>query len=362
MLAIYLIFHKVTRKQIWHWGCAALLAFLLFSSPIYISNQIHFNSPVGPDAADMTSVAVTNEMPLGKYLMVNITRWCYQFIDFSGLPQPLADAGVQGKAWIAEHLSTFLHVNLEGDLATMNEHVFSWRTSYPLQEDEAWFGLIGVGLVFPTTLVAFFQGIKKRQFLFLLPFIFLLTGMLTCSLIRPGWTPYDGRYFMPLAAISTALLPMWFQGKKTASIRQYLVLFFALSSILMILVFNPAKQIVGGAAIWNMNRIDRMTRQSYTSKEMLYMVEGAIPTDAVVGVATNNIDYQEYGIYGESFSRTVIDVFPPQKIADADWLKQRNIEYLLIFVSPGYPAQIADGYVYKESLGDWVLYTKQDQP
>ncbi len=348
----------ITFKQLTTWAGVALLSFFLFSSPIYISNWIHFHSPVGPDAADMTSVAVTEEIPLINYLLINTTRWFYQLLDFSWLPGSSGLIAVQGKAWLALRLQNLFGINLEGNLAAMNAHEFYWNTSYDLQEDEAWFGLIGALLIFPTSLIAFCKGIKKHQFLWCVPFIFFITSMITCSLIRPGWTPYDGRYFMPLAALCTAWLPIWMRGKKSAAVVQYLILGVSLFSLLMVVVFNPAKQIVGGAAIWNMNRIDRMTRQSYTSKEMLYLVEAAIPEDATVGIATDHIDYQEYGVFGENFTRRIINVDPPEMTADSMWLDQREVEYLLILISKEYPSQIAPVFKYVDSLGDWVVYAR----
>ncbi len=357
MLILWFFTRQYTAKQMTLWAGCTLAAFMLFSSPIFISNWIHYHSPVGPDAATMTSAAMSEEMPIVKYLLINTTRWCYQLLDFSWLPKPLGILSINSKAWIAQQIQAFLHINLEGNLATMNAHEFHWDTFYQLQEDEAWFGWIGAGLIFPTSLIAFIQGLRKRKALLLAPFIFFITSMLTCSLIRPGWTPYDGRYFMPLAALCTALLPMWLQGKKWGTRVQYVLLGLSIFSVAMVVAYNPAKQVVGGAAVWSMNRIDRMTRQSYTSKEMLYLVEGAIPEDATVGIATNYFDYQEYGVFGENFTRSIVNVFPPENVADTIWLEQRGVDYLLILITEGYPAKISADYHYVESLGDWVVYS-----
>ncbi len=357
MLILWFFSRKYAMKELLTWTGYVFAAFLLFSSPIFISNWIHFNSPVGPDAASMTSAAVAEEMPLMNYLLINTTRWCYQLLDFSWLPKPLGIIAVNGKAWVAQQIQAILNFNLEGNVATMNAHEFHWNTLYQLQEDEAWFGLIGAGLIFPTSLLAFIQGIKKRQILRLAPFIFFITSLITCSLIRPGWTPYDGRYFMPLAALCTALLPMWLQGKRWGTSIQYLLVGLSIFSAAMVVAYNPAKQVVGGAAVWSMNRIDRMTRQSYTSKEMLYLVQGAIPENATVGIATNNFDYQEYGVFGENFTRTIINVYPPENVADSAWLELRGVEYLLILITDGYPDKISEKFTYVESLGDWVVYS-----
>ena len=356
LLLMGIIVRRYKVRDVLYFGGLALLAFLLFSSPIYISNTIHFGSPVGPDAAAMTSTALASELSIGQYLGINITRWSYQFLDFSALPRPISAIFINGKARLMENLIGLLNFEFEGDLATMNAHVFYWKTQYALQEDEAWFGLIGVLLVFPTAIAAFIRGIKKRELLFAAPLFFLVTSMVTCSLIRPGWTPYDGRYFLPLAAICAALLPMWFESGKIKMIVQYAVMLVSVLSIMMSVVYNPAKQIIGGASVWKMNRIDQITRQSYSSKEMLYLVGAAIPEDAVVGIASDYLDYQEYGVYGEGFTRTVIDVFPPERISDNEWLAEQSIEYLLVLVSEGYPDAVADDYQYVDSLGDWSVY------
>jgi 4-amino-4-deoxy-L-arabinose transferase-like glycosyltransferase len=360
LIGIYLKKHAL-REMLLFAGTTGI-AFVVFSSPVFISNVIHFGSPVGPDAAAMTSTAIAQEISTVQYLAVNITRWIYQFLDFSVLPKPIAAAAVTAKSWMIEWLLGLVHLNLEGDLATMNAHIFNWETQYALQEDEAWYGLIGAMLVFPTTVFAFLRGIKKRDMLLMAPLVFLMTGLVTCSLIRPGWTPYDGRYFMPLTAMCAALLPMWFEYEKTKMPVQYVVMALSVLSIMMTVVYNPAKQIVGGASVWNMNRIDQMTRQSYSSKEMLYLTGAVIPGDAVVGIASDYLDYQEYGVYGEEFARTVIDVFPPERISDSNWLAQHSIEYLLVLVSDGYPDVVAEEYQYVDSLGDWIVYSAATHP
>ena len=362
LLVASLILKRQSLKDMLLYGGITVVAFMLFSSPVFFSNMVHFGSPVGPDAAVMTSTAMAQELSIGKYLAVNITRWCYQFLDFSALPRPISTIAVNAKAWLVEGILGLLNLNIKGDLATMNAHVFHWDTHYALQEDEAWYGLIGALLVFPTAVIAFTRGIKKRELLLVAPLIFLVTAMITCSLVRPGWTPYDGRYFMPLAAICAALLPMWFENGKMRSVIQYTVMSVSVLSIMLTVVYNPAKQIVGGASVWKMNRIDQMTRQSYSSKEMLYLVGAAIPEDAVVGIASDYLDYQEYGVFGEKFTRTVVDVFPPERIADSDWLSQHSVEYLLVLVSEGYPDTVDEAYQYVDSLGDWIVYQRMSLP
>jgi len=359
MLLLGFVFYRYSFKQVLQWVGVTLLCFLLFSSPIYVSNAIYFGSPLGPDAAQMTSAAVAEEMPLGKYIIVNATRWFYQLLDFSWLPQPVQQALVSAKAWLARLIFTPLGLNLEGDIATLDAHRFTWGRLYQLQEDEAWFGLIGGLLIFPTSLAAFVQGLKRKDILRIMPFVFFLTVLVTCSLIRPGWTPFDGRYFMPLAAMCTAFLPLWLQGKSAKGV-EAIVVAVSIFSMAMVVLFNPAKQVIGGAAVWKMNRIDMLTRQSYSSKEMLYLAE-AIPSGATVGVAAKPQNYQEYGLFGEDFSRKVVNVDPIENIENLEWLDARGVKYLLVNANDVGGLQPPQEFRYVDSLGDWILY-QRDTP
>ena len=359
MLLLGFVFYRYSFKQVLQWVGVTLLCFLLFSSPIYVSNAIYFGSPLGPDAAQMTSAAVAEEMPLGKYIIVNATRWFYQLLDFSWLPQPVQQALVSAKAGLARLVFTPLGLNLEGDIATLDAHRFTWGRLYQLQEDEAWFGLIGGLLIFPTSLAAFVQGLKRKDILRIMPFVFFLTVLVTCSLIRPGWTPFDGRYFMPLAAMCTAFLSLWLQGKSAKGV-EVIVVAVSIFSMAMVVLFNPAKQVIGGAAIWKMNRIDMLTRQSYSSKEMLYLAE-AIPSGATVGVAAKPQNYQEYGLFGEDFSRKVVNIDPLENIADLNWLDARGVKYLLVNANDVGGLQPPQEFRYVDSLGDWILY-QRDTP
>ena len=355
MAFLSLFLYRLKLRQLLQWAAAGLLAFFLLSSPIYISNQQHFGSPVGPDAYEMTSPAMIAEMPRGKYIAVTSMRWFYQLYDLSWLPDQIEQPLLNGKAALARTVSTPLGLNLEGDVATMDAHEFSWAQAYHLQEDEAWFGLIGALLIFPTSLVAFVQGIKQKSLLKMMPFLFFITGLVTCSLIRPGWTPFDGRYFMPVAALSSALLPLWLNKKLLKTLIEWLIVIVSIFSMSMVVLFNPAKQVVGGAAVWQMNRLDLLTRQSYSSKDLLYLAE-AIPSGAVLGVSANPQDYQEYGLFGSDFSRRVVNIFPREIVSDPVWLRDRNVEYVLVHSDAGESPHVASGYHQLDSLRDWILY------
>jgi hypothetical protein len=286
-------------------------------------------------------------------------RWGYQMADLSGLPDFIVKTGTRIKASIGEVVFNGINLEVEGESATLADHVFSLAAHPRLQEDEAWFGILGFFLIVPTSIVALVYGIKKRDLLYTVPILFLVTSYITCSMIRPGWTPYDGRYFMPLAAISTPLFAMWIPPKRIGVWVGWLTAIISLISIGMVILFNPAKQIVGGSSIWKMNRIDRLTRQVYSAKEMVYLVEAAIPEAASVGVATNRVDYFSYPLYGEHFARKIFDVVPPTSLVDEAWMDFNDINYLLVLKADDFPDKVSNSFEYLDSLGDWIVYIRK---
>mgnify|MGYP001765512128 CR=1 FL=1 len=359
LLVIFLLKKQIRFNQFVQIGLILLIAFFLFSSPIFISNAIHFGSPLGPDSSEMTSTSMMEELPLGRYLLINTMRWGYQMADLSGLPDFIVKAGTSIKASVGEAFFSLVNLELDGDSATLADHIFSMAAFPRLQEDEAWFGILGFCLMVPTSIAALIYGVKKRDLLYTVPILFLVTSFITCSLIRPGWTPYDGRYFMPLAAISTPLFAMWIPPKRKGIWVSWFAVIISLISIGMVILFNPAKQIVGGSSIWEMNRIDRLTRQVYSAKEMVYLVEAAIPEDASVGVATNGVDYFAYPLYGEHFTRKIFDVVPPVNLSDEKWMSINDIDYLLILKTGNSMDQISDSFEYFDSLGEWIVYRRK---
>jgi len=143
-LFVILLVSLVLRQQSWKemllFGGAALGAFLVFSSPVFISNTIHFGSPVGPDAAVMTSTAMTQELSLWQYLGVNITRWSYQFLDFSALPKPVSTFAIHAKAWGIEQMFS---IGIHNMRCRKTRHGMAWSV-YVWFSRRLWLPLFGV--------------------------------------------------------------------------------------------------------------------------------------------------------------------------------------------------------------------------
>lgn len=361
LTALFLLLSKrLTLRAALTWGAAALIAFFLFSSEIFLSNQIHFGSPLPGDAEEMTIVSAIESTGFLPHIGINLTRWLYQMLDVSGIPQPLMGYLLKAKASIARGLFSLLGAaRVEGSAAAYADHVFALDTVPVYQEDSAWYGLLGSVILFPWLLIAAIRGIGRKDWAAVSVGIFFVSGLLTMPLVRSGWAPYYGRYFMPLSALSMLLIGGWFEGKHARWIQGVMFL-LAASALLLTVAYNPAKSVIGDNAVWQMHRLDKLSRQAYDTKGMLYLGDPKVPSDAVLGVATPNQFYYEYGLYGEQFTRAVRPVIDPADVCDPGWLKENDIEYLLVETFDNYPPCQLDGYEYFDSLSNWVLLIRED--
>jgi hypothetical protein len=359
-LIYWLVFHKVNFREVTTLAASALMAFILFSSPVYISNYVHFGSLLGPDALEMTSQSALQEdaTPI-EHAGLMVGRWAYQIVDFQGIPEPYLTKLMQLKAIVPNYVSTRTGLSLEVNKSLLNQHIFGYSDHIPFSEDSSWFGLVGIFVFFIVSIFVLVVTLRQKQPLMVLTSLFLLTVPLAFAFLRPGWTPYDGRYFMILFAFLclglTALLD-------TLKSKLGLVLIYAISILSILTLFmsvygNPAKSFWGYKAFWKQHRFDSISAQSYTTKEMLYVVDQTVPEDGVLGIATQAIVYYEYGLFGEHFTRTIVPIFPDDRICDHAWLLDQGIEYVLVDAgNPDYPACSLNKYEAQKSMKNWIVF------
>jgi hypothetical protein len=127
--------------------------------------------------------------------------------------------------------------------------------------------------------------------------------------------------------------------------------------LLLSLAFNPAKSTYGYRAFYRLHRLDMISMQSYHTKDMLYLVDRAVPADGVLGLATEQTVYYEYGLFDEQFTRRLVPVLPDEAVCDSAWLRAREIDYLLVDTGDGsYPGCTPAGYAYLDSMNRWIIF------
>jgi len=359
-LLYWLLFKMINLHDVIILGSSSFLSFLLLSSPIFISNSIHFGSLLPPEALEMTSQSTLqpNSSSLA-HIGLMTGRWAYQIVDFQGIPEPYQSKLMQLKAAIPDFISAKTGVSLEVDQSLLNQHSFGYSDHIPFSEDSSWFGLMGMFVFFIISIFVLVITFKHRHPLMVLTSLFLLTTPLAFTFLRSGWTPYDGRYFIPLFAFLclglTAFLD-WLRPK-FGLVLIYLISILSILTLLMAVYSNPAKSFWGYKAFWKQHRFDSISAQSYDTKEMLYLVDQTVPEDGVLGIAMPTIVYYEYGLFGEHFTRSIVPVYPDEKICDRDWLIEQGIQYVLVDAgNPEYPPCSLGDYEYQNSMKNWIVF------
>lgn len=362
-LICWLVFRKVNFREITTLAASALLAFFLFSSPIYISNYVHFGSFLGPDAPESGSVllndALQEDTSFLEHTGLMAGRWAYQIVDFQGIPEPYLTKMMELKAVVPNYVSNRTGLSLEVDKSLLNQHTFGYSDHILFSEDSSWFGLVGVFVFFLVSIFVLVVTIRQKQPLMVLISLFLLTTPVTFAFLRSGWTPYDGRYVMILFVFLclglTAMLDTL--KPKLSLVLIYFISVISILTLLMSVYGNPAKAFWGYKAFWKQHRFDSISAQSYETKEMLYVVDQTVPQDGVLGIATQAIVYYEYGLFGEHFSRTIVPIYPDDKICDHAWLLEQGIEFILVDAgSPDYPACSLGKYEAQKSMKNWIVF------
>jgi len=71
--------------------------------------------------------------------------------------------------------------------------------------------------------------------------------------------------------------------------------------------------------------------QTYSNYAKCEFVNDNIPENVIVGFATGKNHYQEYCFFGKDFSKSIIQIYPDDKINDEHQLLEMNLEYLIIY-------------------------------
>jgi 4-amino-4-deoxy-L-arabinose transferase-like glycosyltransferase len=343
-------------KNLLVWGASSLTAFVLVGLYMFVVNLVSFGHPLGIESAISAQTGGQTRQSLVDNLTFNSARLLYQSIDPSGLPDPLAGYSFKAKALVAGKAFDLIGFPIEAERAVAQNMKFILRHRHLMQEDVAWYGPLFAFLVLPALVYQLVVGIRKRDLLrvgiFLLAFSFLLIN----SALRPGWDPAQGRYFIPVVTTSAALVAFIARpGWRWAPLRWMIVL-VALTITANTFLLNAGKPLTGQHSVWTTDWMTQQTQQSFYMRHPLRFIEAHVPADASIGLVTFDA-HLEYPFFRSTYSRRMVPVFPPERIADTAWLKDQGIEYVLLVLSEAGPeAAIPDALQYVSELDRWRLY------
>jgi len=386
-LLLILQYGKRTWKPLLFWSVNLFVAIALLGSYIYVVNLKNFGNPFGsPDYIDsmigvpQSQYEAPNKLSLARVsrpnslissssdifleVIYNVPRLFYQALDTSGLPRPLDGYSHKIKMRLAQAFFKAIRFEeIEGTAYTAPGHAFSFSQKNINEESNAWYGPLSVLLIFPALFVQSWRGLRQRNWLLLGPGVAVLMFVPLEIILRPGWDPFQGRYFAPLVALCAPLTATWFKEKGNA-FHEWLIAGLSIVIVTVTLLYNPSKPTLGKFAdefhVWNNSRIFIQTIQRKNDRDMYGMVENLVPADATLGYYIPFF-ILDYPLFGEHLSRRLVPFASPNQISDLGWLRAQGIQYLLLPKVDGYPAPPPE-YQMIGKLSAWKLYIYTPTP
>ena len=160
-------------------------------------------------------------------VLYNAPRLFYQALDTSGLPRPLDGYAHKVKMRVAQNFfKTIGFEEIEGKAYAAPGHIFSFSQKNINEESNAWYGPLSIFLILPALLIQSWRGVRLRSWLLLIPAMAILIFVPLEIILRPGWDPYQGRYFAPLVALCAPVMAIWFKAKNN-SIFEWVISIFS---------------------------------------------------------------------------------------------------------------------------------------
>jgi hypothetical protein len=309
LLIIYLLASKALKiKQFTYLG-VLFVFFLTFSSYTYIQNTIISGLPFGAAELQESGMGASREV-LGK-IEYNSSRLFYQFVSFDGVIGNSAGFLTNQKALIFERFTHWIGLDLESEKflspgVSEGEH-FNYGSISPLSEDNSWFGPLSF-ILFPLALIFSMAGSKNRLMRRYLYFSILVgvSYLLLLVIQRPGWDPYQGRYFIIPVATFSPLLGVLIPAKRFGkALVGGTLLICTLSIACAVLLFNTMKPVITAATAW---KVQGKIYERMETDNKVNLVIGNYLTTRINTIAENLMprksiyasDYYERLFYNEN--------------------------------------------------------------
>ncbi len=254
MLVLVMVIKKQIEKRHVPVLGLFLLFFIVFSSFKYIQNAINFHSFFGVN--DLLSDQKLNITNIAAKAAINAPRFSYDLLDPGGLGYQAKSSFITIKANVFQALTSRLGISLESNdyLAPgydKNER-FNYMWERPLTEDTAWFGPLFMILIFFTILVVLIQKKSEAKMYLLFAIVLNFSYFIIVLIQRPGWDPYQGRYFIlsiaPLVPLTGILIPLKKFPNVIALTLSTLVFVYLSTNIIL---FNGSKPVVTSNTVVN---------------------------------------------------------------------------------------------------------------
>ena len=381
----WLQYGRRSWKSILTWSLNLVLGIALFGAYIYVLNWYYLGDPFGsPEYIDLlldvpqgsqevpkvwlSPLPQQATSPVNGMLMeltYNAPRLLYQALDTSGLPDPWDGYSHKVKLRVVRAVFQWIgFAEIEGTAYTAPGHTFSFSDKNINEESHAWYGPLSFMLILPALFVSISQAFRKRAYLLLIPGLALLIFFPLEIIFRPGWDPYQGRYFAPIVALCASLTAMWF-SEKGGRFHEWLIAGLAVLILFVTLLYNPSKPTLGDYAeefrVWtNPDRMFIQTIQTKRDRWVYRMVARSVPEDATLGYYIP-FYFMEYPLFGDELTRHLIPMGSSDLANDWEWQKTQGVEYLLL---PNQAGIVVPENTYEmiDKISGWTLYARIPVP
>lgn len=401
MLIIFIAKDKKNFQPIIHWTITAVICFLILGSFPYINNWVNYGNPLGP--SEHVSSDSFGNYSISEKLKYNTPRLAMQFISFDSLPTRLAEKGINIRAQVFSTIFASMKTPLDSMVALKEpggiEEDFSYHLKPSWNEDFAWFGPVSFLLIIPAIiygLVKLFFTKKDTRSIVLL--IFCFTFYILEVILRPGWDPYQGRYFLISTALAVPLSAQIINKQIISKIYTIILYGIAIVTLFFAVTSNELKPILGTklfenefarverlnipentnsfkftkgylkflSALWtnmpfyqSISDFDDIQLRTLTNRsgheEIVRRVEEYVPGDATMGVILGGGTY-DYVFFGSDLERKLIPINPIPLLYDKTWIEANELEFVLIS-NQGRVTEIPDYLEVITTVDDWALYS-----
>jgi len=213
VLFLFWLITKIKNKKLIPWvtGFAAVILVV----GIILGGQVVIRQGGVLAGVPLIYDSQVSSIEIKEKFQYNTPRFIYQFIGLDGLPRVLQQLMIPFKAdlfkkhLIPSTLDLQKNVFLQPGFDQVEE--FNYLTPLILSEESAWFGPIGFLLIPLALIFALFSKYKKRRIYAVFGLVLFLSFFIMVIIQRPGWDPYQGRYFilpiLPLVPLVGMLFP-----------------------------------------------------------------------------------------------------------------------------------------------------------
>jgi hypothetical protein len=374
-------------KNVIRWGMATAVCALIFGSVIYIKNWMDYRNPFGPPevvAGDTTSSSITSQLVKITY---NPARHFYQFIDPGGLPSSVADKITTIKKSIYKPFSEAIDLPLDAPVGLyIDKNPFDYEMSTDIQEDTSWFGPLSVIVLLSAFCYQFVLGIKKKDAL-IVGLIFLgFSFFCLVSILRRGWSPYQGRYFVISITILAPLMASLFSNRLGGKLYRYLAALVGIVVIFYTTFKNPAKPFIRDywtfnqglssefqqrglagvmkqfsdiftdpTSIFQLSRQEKFALQGTLMRAPLTLADNHMKSGDTLGLLGPDGTWH-YPFFGDAFEFRLVLIYPQNSLFSNDWLTEQGVDWVLVSHDSIPKSKIPGNLELVEELKSWGIY------